>query len=352
MLPHVPILFVPNITSANLFSSALERVLLQLMARFHLWHDTSLAHLPLKFGAILTPYASTSFVNRRFRIFQSPMLRPPLFSVFSKATAFILPLIFWQRTFWLPILSLSPFAHGYLPCGTLNTSLYLGMFPNSQSGDPNQQNVDMHQHCILVAASNPYPLQTPIYVPQLQNLEQSETIDSFPGNRLYDAEAVAKAFPQFSISLSVICPKELPKIKGIYNAGNRNSKAADPPVLAKTPHFLILISEGFREAQGALKVGEGYSNSSESEKASTSALKIWVDAFVPSCSKMAPCNANSSAYISSHMNNKEYVVFQAMNPYGFRGHLEDKKKLLLQRLLFWINRELEIVALLQFLFGK
>lgn len=67
MLPHVPILFVPNITSANLFSSALERVLLQLMARFHLWHDTSLAHLPLKFGAILTPYASTSFVNRRFR---------------------------------------------------------------------------------------------------------------------------------------------------------------------------------------------------------------------------------------------------------------------------------------------
>lgn len=52
------------------------------------------------------------------------------------------------------------------------------------------------------------------------------------------------------------------------------------------------------------------------------------------------------------MNNKEYVVFQAMNPYGFRGHLEDKKKLLLQRLLFWINRELEIVALLQFLFGK
>ncbi|KAG5062654.1 hypothetical protein JHK85_003837 [Glycine max] len=240
-------------------------IYMTLMARFHLWHDTSLAHLPLKFGAILTPSFLTCFALLQ-RIFQSPMLRPPLFSVFSKATAFILPLIFWQRTFWLPILSLSPFAHGYLPCGTLNTSLYLGMFPNSQSGDPNQQNVDMHQHCILVAASNPYPLQTPIYVPQLQNLEQSETIDSFPGNRLYDAEAVAKAFPQFSISLSVICPKELPKIKGIYNAGNRNSKAADPPVLAKTPHFLILISEGFREAQGALKVGEGYSNSSESEK--------------------------------------------------------------------------------------
>jgi len=70
------------------------------------------------------------------------------------------------------------------------------MFPNSQSGDPNQQNVEIHQHCILVAASNPYPLRTPICVPQLQNLEQSETIESFPGNCLYDAEAVAKAFPQ------------------------------------------------------------------------------------------------------------------------------------------------------------
>ncbi|TKY69388.1 Mediator of RNA polymerase II transcription subunit 25 [Spatholobus suberectus] len=128
----------------------------------------------------------------------------------------------------------------------------LMMFPNSQSGGPNQQSVDIHKHCILVAASNPYPLQTPVYVPRPQNLDQSETIESDPGNRLYDAEAVAKAFPQFSISLSVICPKQLTKIKAIYNAGKRNSRAADPPLEAKTPHFLILMSEGFREARGAL----------------------------------------------------------------------------------------------------
>ncbi|XP_052726063.1 mediator of RNA polymerase II transcription subunit 25 isoform X2 [Vigna angularis] len=128
----------------------------------------------------------------------------------------------------------------------------LMMFPNSQSGGPNQQSVDMHKHCILIAASNPYPLQTPVYVPRPQNLEQSETIDSDSGNRLYDAEAVAKAFPQFSISLSVICPKQLPKIKAIYNAGKRSNRAADPPLEVKTPHFLILISEGFREARIAL----------------------------------------------------------------------------------------------------
>lgn len=128
----------------------------------------------------------------------------------------------------------------------------LMMFPNSQSGGPNQQSVDVHKHCILIAASNPYPLQTPVYVPRPQNLEQSETIDSDSGNRLYDAEAVAKAFPQFSISLSVICPKQLPKIKAIYNAGKRSNRAADPPLEAKTPHFLILISESFREARSAL----------------------------------------------------------------------------------------------------
>ncbi|GAU44368.1 hypothetical protein TSUD_241810 [Trifolium subterraneum] len=126
------------------------------------------------------------------------------------------------------------------------------MFPPSQSGGPNQQNVDMHMHCILVAASNPYPLQTPVYVPQLPSLEQSESIESDPGNQLYDAEAVAKAFPQFSVSLSVICPKQLPKVKAIYNAGKRNNRAAEPPVDPKATHFLILISEGFREARGAL----------------------------------------------------------------------------------------------------
>ncbi|XP_020974299.1 mediator of RNA polymerase II transcription subunit 25 isoform X2 [Arachis ipaensis] len=128
----------------------------------------------------------------------------------------------------------------------------LMMFPSSQDGGPNQQNVDMHKHCILIAASNPYPLQTPVYVPRLPNIEQSETIDSDAGNRLYDAEAVAKAFPQLSVSLSVICPKQLAKIKAIYNAGKRNNRAADPPVDVKVSHFLVLISESFKEARAAL----------------------------------------------------------------------------------------------------
>ncbi|MED6125045.1 Mediator of RNA polymerase II transcription subunit 25 [Stylosanthes scabra] len=128
----------------------------------------------------------------------------------------------------------------------------LMMFPSSQDGAPNQQNVDVQKHCILIAASNPYPLQTPVYVPRLPNIEQSETIDSDAGNRLYDAESVAKAFPQLSVSLSVICPKQLAKIKAIYNAGKRNNRAAEPPVDVKVSHFIVLISECFKEARAAL----------------------------------------------------------------------------------------------------
>lgn len=82
------------------------------------------------------------------------------------------------------------------------------MFPTVQNGNQNQQNVDCQKHCILVAASNPHPLPTPVYRPQMQNLEQNESIDAQTENRLYDAEAVAKSFPQvvFLFSLMVDVP--------------------------------------------------------------------------------------------------------------------------------------------------
>lgn len=72
------------------------------------------------------------------------------------------------------------------------------MFPTVQNGSQNQQNVDFQKHCILVAASNPHPLPTPVYRPQMQNVEQSENIDAQTESRLYDAEAVAKSFTQVS----------------------------------------------------------------------------------------------------------------------------------------------------------
>ncbi|KAL3654380.1 Mediator of RNA polymerase II transcription subunit 25 [Castilleja foliolosa] len=123
----------------------------------------------------------------------------------------------------------------------------------SPNGNQNQ-NVDGQRHCILIAASNPYPLATPVYRPQPPKLEQSEnTIETQPENHLSDAEALAKSFAQFAVSLSVICPKKLPKLRAIYNAGKRNPRAADPPVdNVKNPNFLVLISENFIEGRAAL----------------------------------------------------------------------------------------------------
>lgn len=58
------------------------------------------------------------------------------------------------------------------------------------------QNVESQRHCILVAASNPYPLPTPVYRPQPQQIEPSDNIDTPIDNRLSDAEALAKSFAQ------------------------------------------------------------------------------------------------------------------------------------------------------------
>lgn len=68
------------------------------------------------------------------------------------------------------------------------------MFPSAQNGSQSQQNVDCQRHCILVSASNPHPLSTPVFRPQMQNLEQSENIDAPTENRLSDAETIAKSF--------------------------------------------------------------------------------------------------------------------------------------------------------------
>ncbi|KAA8532735.1 hypothetical protein F0562_032768 [Nyssa sinensis] len=166
-----------------------------------------------------------------------------------------------QRSGWtkdvdifLQWLSALPFAGGGFNDAAIAEGLAeaLMMF-STINGSQTQLNVDGQRHCILVAASNPYPLPTPVYRPQMQNLEQGENIETQSESCLSDAESVAKSFSQCSVSLSVICPKQLPKLRAIYSAGKRNARAADPPVdNVKNPHFLVLISENFMEARAAL----------------------------------------------------------------------------------------------------
>lgn len=66
----------------------------------------------------------------------------------------------------------------------------------SSQNDNQNRNGDAQRHCILVAASNPYPLPTPVYRSQPQNMEQSDNVETQPDNRLSDAEALAKSFAQ------------------------------------------------------------------------------------------------------------------------------------------------------------
>lgn len=128
----------------------------------------------------------------------------------------------------------------------------LMMFPSANVSQ-NQHNMGVQRHCFLIAASNPYPLPTPVYRPSLQKVEPSDNNEAQSENRLSDAETIAKLFAQCPVSLSVICPKQLPKLKAIYNAGKRNPAAADPIIdIVKNPHYLVLISETFMEARAAL----------------------------------------------------------------------------------------------------
>ncbi|KAI3811910.1 hypothetical protein L1987_16606 [Smallanthus sonchifolius] len=140
--------------------------------------------------------------------------------------------------------------------------------PNGTQTQPTEV---FQRHCILVAASNPYPLPMPVYRPPNKN-------EMWLESRLSDAETVAKSFPQSCISLSVICPKQLPKLKAIYNAGKRNPSATAPTIdFVKNPHYLILISEDFMEACAVLSpsgITNSLSNQSPSDMEVTSVSTV------------------------------------------------------------------------------
>ncbi|KAK1303080.1 Mediator of RNA polymerase II transcription subunit 25 [Acorus calamus] len=128
----------------------------------------------------------------------------------------------------------------------------LNMFSLNSDASKIQQNMEGQKHCVLVAASNPYPLPTPVPRPP-QCLEQNEKTDTQTESRLADAETVAKSFSQCAVSLSVLSPKQLPKLKMIYNVGKHNSRGTDPVNdIGKNPQFLVLLSENFMEARAAL----------------------------------------------------------------------------------------------------
>ncbi|KAF9592019.1 hypothetical protein IFM89_011602 [Coptis chinensis] len=161
----------------------------------------------------------------------------------------------------------------------------LMMFPLPPSGT-GAQNVDGHKHCILIAASNPYPLPTPVYRPKIPKMEQSENNDVSAESCLADAETVAKSFAKCSLSLSVISPKQLLKLRAIYTAGKRNPRVADPVVdNIKNPYFLVLLSENFMEARNALS-RSGITNITSNQS------PVKMDTSIPQVSGPPPTSVN------------------------------------------------------------
>nr|GEW14324.1 reverse transcriptase domain-containing protein [Tanacetum cinerariifolium] len=114
------------------------------------------------------------------------------------------------------------------------------------------QNVGLQRHCILVAASN-------------------------PGSRPPDAEKVAKSFPQSFVSLSVICPMQLPKLRAIYNAGKRNPSVAvaDPNTeIVKHTQYVGLISKDLLQDMNMMVTSLPQTTVTSAEKLRI-AHKIW-----------------------------------------------------------------------------
>ncbi|KAJ7536305.1 hypothetical protein O6H91_12G063800 [Diphasiastrum complanatum] len=121
---------------------------------------------------------------------------------------------------------------------------------------PISQGVERQKHCVLVAASNPHRLATPVPRPPLTTFVQQGGGSEVQAEHwwLADADTVAKAFPQCLVSLSVVSPRQLPVLKTVYNGGKRNARATDLSAdVLKHPQHLVLLSEGFVEAKNALR---------------------------------------------------------------------------------------------------
>lgn len=100
----------------------------------------------------------------------------------------------------------------------------LMMFPSDLSGIQSRQLGQ--RHCILVAANNPSPVPRAVLLPKTKILDSGEISEARIESQNADAEAVARSFPQSFVSLSVICPRQFPRLRAIYNAGNTSHQAA------------------------------------------------------------------------------------------------------------------------------
>ncbi|XP_074306556.1 uncharacterized protein LOC141641808 [Silene latifolia] len=113
-----------------------------------------------------------------------------------------------------------------------------------QNGYHTGGNLDGKRHCVLVASGNPYPYDRWFIKPNIDGCGNTYSC--------FSDETVARWFAQCSVSLSVICTRNIPKIRTLYQLAKRNPNAEDPLVQVYHSDFVVLISEDFKEALTAL----------------------------------------------------------------------------------------------------
>ncbi|KVH98435.1 Mediator complex, subunit Med25, von Willebrand factor type A [Cynara cardunculus var. scolymus] len=138
----------------------------------------------------------------------------------------------------------------------------LMMFPSTRKRT--KRELVGKRHCVLVTASHPYPCPKEVLVPTNQILESGEVVEVTIDTVLADTETMARSLAESFISLSVICPNDMPMIKTIYDAGNQNPGSFTSNL--KHPQLLLLISEQFPEAREALKQFEAENNDTNSQQ--------------------------------------------------------------------------------------
>uniref|UniRef100_A0A453KL92 Mediator of RNA polymerase II transcription subunit 25 n=2 Tax=Aegilops tauschii subsp. strangulata TaxID=200361 RepID=A0A453KL92_AEGTS len=151
-----------------------------------------------------------------------PELALVVFHTHGPYSAFIVQRSGWTKDMdaflsWLSGISFSGggFSEAAICEGLAEALMILQGSPGSSL---NHQNRELQKHCLLVAASNPYPLPTPVYRPSVQSSDHKKSNEATKESCLADAETVAVSFAQSSVSLSVVSPKQLPTLKAIYNA--------------------------------------------------------------------------------------------------------------------------------------
>ncbi|KAK3017788.1 hypothetical protein RJ639_003418 [Escallonia herrerae] len=101
-------------------------------------------------------------------------------------------------------------------------------------------------HCILVAASSPSPLPRPVLLPVIKTSSSGQISEARIECFEASIDMITKAFSQSLVSLSLICPKHLPRLLAIYSLGYNTHQAAESSM------YDILLSRDFLEACDAL----------------------------------------------------------------------------------------------------